>query len=219
MKLLRLFAAELIGTYFLVFFGTGAMMVNEIYGGVISHLGVALAFGVGVMSMIFVFGDVSGAHMNPAVSLSFFAMKRISWQKTSGYIIFQLFGAVLASLSLSILFPQAISFGETVPQGTWEQSFLMEFILSFFLMLVIIFVATGSKEKGIMAALAIGFAVFVCALVGGPISVASMNPARSFGPAVFSGDWTHFWLYIIAPVFAMLFAVGIWSLLKLEVDE
>lgn len=210
-KSLRLGLAELIGTYFLVFFGTGAMVVNGAYEGVITHLGVALAFGVVVMGMIFALGDVSGAHMNPAVSIAFWSIGKLPFKRLISFIPFQLLGALLASFTLVLLFPNQQHYGETVPQGSWEQSFLMEFILSLFLMLVIIFNATGSKEKGITAAIAIGFSVFICALVGGPISVASMNPARTFGPAVASGNYAHFWIYLVAPIVAMVLAVFIWK--------
>lgn len=206
--------AEFLGTYFLVFFGTGAIIVNGEYDGVISHLGIALAFGAGVMTMIFAFGDLSGAHLNPAVSFAFWLAKKMSFNRMLIYAIFQILGAIVSSLTLLILFPEAINYGETIPLGTVGQSFLMEFILSFFLMLVIIFVATGSKEKGILAAIAVGFAVFVCALVGGPISVASMNPARTIGPALVSGNFNGFWLYMLAPLLGMVGAIGCWKILN-----
>lgn len=206
--------AEFLGTYFLVFFGTGAIMVNAQYGGVISHLGVALAFGAVVMTMIFAFGDVSGAHLNPAVSIAFWLAKKLPFSDVLVYSFSQTLGAITSSYSLFILFPNAINFGETTPSGTVGQAFLMEFILSFFLMLVIIFVATGSKEKGILAAIAVGFAVFVCALVGGPVSVASMNPARTIGPAIVSGNYEGFWLYIVAPILGMGLSVLSWTFIN-----
>lgn len=211
---LQLGLAELLGTYFLVFFGTGAMVVNDFSEGVITHLGVAFAFGVSVMGMIFTFGDISGAHMNPAVSIAFWSFGKLSVQRMVSFIIFQLIGALMASYTLLGLFPESSSFGETIPQGPWEQSLIMEFILSFVLMLVIIFVATGGKEKGMTAAIAIGFTVFMCALVGGPISVASMNPARTFGPALVSGNYSYFWIYLIAPISAMLLVVLVWKFIK-----
>ena len=213
-QLVKHSVSEFLGTFLLVFFGTGAMVVNELNDNVITHLGVAIAWGLVVMVMVYSLGKTSGAHINPAVTLSFYLDKRISLKKTLLYIVAQLVGAVLASLCLKFMFPAAVSLGETVPVNSWQQAFVMEFILSFFLMFVIFKVATGSKEEGTYAAIAIGFAVLICALVGGPISVASMNPARSFGPALATGNFTDFWMYLVAPVLGMMSSLGVYKLLK-----
>lgn len=208
------YLAEFIGTYFLLFFGTGAMVVNQVYGGVIGHFGIAFAWGIVVIAMIYALGEKSGAHINPAVTISFLVLKKISLKKSTGYIVSQILGAIFASFTLRFMFPEAITMGETIPVESWQQAFVMEFILSFFLMFVIINVATGSKEQGIIAGFAIGFAVLICALVGGPISVASMNPARSIAPAIAIGNYSHLWMYIVSPIIGMLSAVGVWRVLK-----
>jgi aquaporin Z len=206
--------AEMLGTYVMIFFGTGAMIVNDLNGNVITHLGVAIAWGLVVLTMIYSIGSKSGAHMNPAVTLSFLLDKRISLKKSTYYITAQITGAILASFTLKFLFPDAIKLGETITDNPWQQVFVMEFILSFFLMFVIFNVATGAKEEGIYAGAVIGIVVLICALVGGPISVASMNPARSIGPALAVADFTHLWLYIIAPISGMFASYGAWKIIK-----
>jgi len=200
--------AELLGTYILVFVGTGAIMINEITGGAVSHLGVGLSFGLVVMAMIYTIGDISGAHINPAVTIAFAVAKRFPKNQILAYISFQLVGAFLASASLYFILPEANTMGETLPfKGNWAQSFILEFILTFILMFVILNVSTGSKEKGITAALAVGGVVAFEATFAGPICGASMNPARSIAPAIFSGDLTHLWLYITATILGAILAV------------
>ena len=200
--------AELLGTYILVFVGTGAIMINEITGGEISHLGIGLSFGLVVMAMIYAIGDISGAHINPAVTIAFAVAKRLPKNQILPYISFQLVGAILASASLFFIFPESNTMGETLPlKEAWVQSFILEFILTFILMFVILNVSTGSKEKGITAALAVGGVVAFEATFAGPISGASMNPARSIAPAIFSGELTYLWLYIVAAILGSIFAV------------
>lgn len=206
--------AEFLGTFLLVFFGTGAIVINDMHDGVIGHLGVSIAFGLVVLAVIYAIGEISGAHLNPAVSIGFYVSKSMSGKKTIYYIIAQILGAILASIIIWYLFPEAITLGETLPTGSILQSFIMEFILSFALMFVIINVATGSKEQGVVAGLAIGMTVLICALVGGPISGASMNPARSIGPALVSFEVHHLWLYIVAPVLGAITSVFAWKLIK-----
>ena len=202
--------AEFIGTFFLVFFGTGAIVVNLAYNGTIGHLGISVAFGLVVLCVIYAIGHISGAHLNPAVSFAFCLAKEISIYKSLWFSLAQILGAVVGSLSLLTLFPNTASLGETLPTNTIFQSIVTEFILSYFLMFVIINVAIGSKERGLLAGIAVGFAVLICALVGGPISGASMNPARSLGPAIVSGNLEHLWLYIVVPIFAMLCSIWTW---------
>ena len=206
--------AEFVGTFLLVFFGTGAIVVNNVYDGVIGHLGISIAFGLVVLAVIYAIGETSGAHLNPAVSLSFYVAKTMTLSKTLWYILAQVLGAILASITLRYLFPEAMTLGETLPTGSILQTFIMEFILSFALMFVIINVATGSKEQGVAAVLAIGMTVLICALIGGPISGASMNPARSIGPALVSFELHHLWVYIVAPIFGAITSVFVWNLLK-----
>jgi aquaporin Z len=205
--------AELLGTYALVFAGTGAIVINE-QTGVIGHFGVAATFGLIVVAMIYAFGDVSGAHLNPAVTLGFVVAKRFSAIQAASYIAAQLGGAVLASLTLRSLFPENHSLGSTLPSGSDMQSFILELLLTFFLMLVILQVSQGSKETGLMAGIAIGSVVGLEALFAGPICGASMNPARSIAPALVSGELRSLWLYNLAPVLGAIMATGVWRLLR-----
>tara|TARA_B110000914_G_C15438396_1_gene434878 strand:- start:446 stop:1111 length:666 start_codon:yes stop_codon:yes gene_type:complete len=206
--MMKKYWAELFGTYILVFVGTGAIMINEITGGEVSHLGVGLSFGLVVMAMIYAIGDISGAHINPAVTLAFSVAKRFPKNQILPYISFQLVGAILASASLYFMFPEANTMGETLPlKGNWLQSFMLELVLTFILMFVVLNVSTGAKEKGVTAALAIGGVVAFEATFAGPISGASMNPARSIAPALLSGDLTHLWLYVVATTLGAVLAV------------
>ena len=189
--------AELMGTYIMVFAGTGAIIVNDVYGSV-SHLGIGLTFGLVVMAVIYSIGSISGAHINPAVSIAFWVSKRFRGKEVLPYIISQFLGAILASLTLSFMFPQHELLGATLPAGSWEQSFVMEFILTFILMFVILLMSEGSKEVGVMTGFAVGMVVAFEAIFAGPVSGASMNPARSLAPALVSGHFTHLWLYILA---------------------
>ncbi len=174
---MRNYVAELIGTFAVVFCGTGAVVINQQSGGAITHVGIAITFGLIVMSMIYCLGNISGAHLNPAVSIAFTIAGRFSLKQLPGYIISQLSGALLASLILKFLFPANELLGATMPSGTGMQSFILELILTFFLMLVIANVATGSKEQGMFAGLAIGAVVALEAMFAGPVCGASMNPA------------------------------------------
>jgi aquaporin NIP len=211
---MRKYAAELIGTYALVFCGTGAIVINEQSGGLITHMGISITFGLIVMSMIYTFGDISGAHINPAVSIAFTVSGRFPVKRLILYMASQITGAILASLTLKGLFPNNVLLGATIPTGSELQSLLLEFILSFFLMLVIFNVSTGSKEQGMFAGLAIGSVVGLEAMFAGPICGASMNPARSLGPAIVSGQFSSLWIYIIGPISGAIAAVPVFNLLK-----
>lgn len=198
--------AELIGTFTLVWVGTGAIVVNDVYNGSITHLGIALAFGLVVTVMIFAFIGVSGAHLNPAVTLGLALSKQIPISQVPGYVMAQSAGAILASLSLSLSFPEHEGLGATQLSVGWSSGLLIEAGMSFMLLLVILAVATGPEAKTAHIALAVGGIVGLEALVGGPLTGASMNPARSLGPALISGNWTHFWLYCIGPIGGMALA-------------
>ncbi len=199
--------AEYVGTFILVFAGTSAIVVNDLSGGIVTHVGIAMVFGLVVASMIYTFGDISGAHINPAVTLAFWYAKRFPGRAVIPYVLSQVLGAITASLLVYILFLKHETFGATLPTGTLSQSFLLELILTFILMLTIINVATGAQEKGIMAGVAIGGVVGLEALFAGPISGASMNPARSIGPALMSGQFKALWLYILAPIIGACLAI------------
>jgi aquaporin NIP len=199
--------AEALGTFALVFAGTGAIVINQLSGGAITHPGVALTFGLIVLAMIYTMGDVSGAHFNSAVTIAFAAAGRFSWREVPAYIGAQATGAFVASGILRFLFPSNDTLGSTLPAGPAGQSFVLEIILTFILMLVILSVSTGAKEKGITAGIAIGSVIALEAMFAGPICGASMNPARSLAPAVVSGHVEYLWLYIAGPIIGTLMAI------------
>jgi aquaporin NIP len=198
------FTAEFIGTFALVFAGTGAIVVNEASNGAVTHVGVALTFGLIVLAMIYTVGDISGAHLNPAVSLGFFAARRFPFREVMPYIASQCAGAFAASGVLRLLFPRNALLGSTLPAGTAMQSFILELILTALLMFAILSVSTGAAEKGITAGIVVGAVIGLEAMFAGPICGASMNPARSLAPAIVSGHPQEVWIYLIAPV------IGAW---------
>jgi aquaporin Z len=205
---MRKLAAELVGTFILVFAGTGAIVINDASAGTVSHVGIALTFGLVVLAMIYAVGDVSGAHLNPAVTLGFFTARRFEARSVLPYIGSQCLGAILASLVLRLMFPASATLGATLPVGNAVQSFVLEAILTFILMFVILSVSTGPKEKGVMAGIAVGAVIALEALFAGPISGASMNPARSLAPAVVSLRLDSLWIYLTAPVLGALASVA-----------
>jgi MIP family channel proteins len=196
---IRSLAAEAIGTFALVFAGAGAIMVDA-KTHALGHVGVAITFGLVIMAMIYAVGHVSGAHFNPAVSFAFALTRQFSWARAMGYWAAQIGGAVLAAAVLRGSLGSIAHVGATLPTGSQAQSFLWEVLLTFFLMFVIMAVATDTRAVGEAAAVAIGGTVGLDAMFGGPISGASMNPARSIGPALVSGDLHGLWLYIAAPL-------------------
>jgi aquaporin NIP len=215
---MKKYLAELLGTYALVFAGTGAMIIDQQTHGSITHVGIAITFGLVVMSMIYAFGDISGAHLNPAVSIAFTLGGKFPVTQLLPYILSQSAGALLASLTLKLLFPASEYLGATLPAGSDLQSFVLEFILTFFLMLVIINVAKGSKEQGMFAGLAIGSVVGLEAMFAGPICGASMNPARSMAPALVSGHVEHLWIYIVATIVGAAAAIPVWKYLDYKTE-
>lgn len=201
------FAAEAFGTFALVFAGTGAIVINDVSGGVVTHVGISITFGLIVLAMIYTLGDISGAHLNPAVSLGFYAARRFEGRLVLPYVLSQCLGAVSASLVLRLLFPEHATLGGATPAGSSLQSFILEVILTYILMFVILAVSTGEKEKGITAGMAVASVVGLEAMFAGPICGASMNPARSLAPALVSGRLDALWIYIAAPVLGALLAV------------
>ncbi|TDQ29694.1 MIP/aquaporin family protein [Tenacibaculum caenipelagi] len=212
---MKKYISEFIGTFALVFCGTGAMTVSEITNGTdLTHIGVAITWGLIVMAMIYAFGEISGAHFNPAVTIAFAYAKKFSWKEVPNYIIAQILGALFASGMLWLLFPASEFYGATLPSIVPWRAFILELLLTFFLMLTIINVSTGSKEIGVMAGIAIGGVVLLEAMFAGPMTKASMNPARSIAPALVSGHLEHLWLYILAPILGALLAVVSCKLVK-----
>jgi aquaporin NIP len=199
--------AEFIGTFALVFAGTGAIVIDEVSGGAITHVGVALTFGLIVLAMIYTLGDISGAHINPAVTIGFWFSRRFPGCNTLPYLVAQCAGAFAASGTLRILFPQDSLLGATLPTGPVWQSFVLEVILSAILMFVILGVSTGAREKGITAGIVVGSVIAVEAMFAGPICGASMNPARSLAPALISGHAQYLWIYLAAPVLGAVVGV------------
>jgi MIP family channel proteins len=208
--------AEAIGTFALVFFGCGAIMVDA-DGGALGQVGVALAFGLAITTMIYALGHVSGAHFNPAVTLAFALGRHFPPARVAPYWAAQVAGAVGAAVLLRASLGDEARLGATVPSGSDGQSFVWEAVLSFFLVLVILAVATDTRAVGEAAALAIGGTVGLCALVGGPVSGASMNPARSLGPALVSGTFDALWVYLTAPFLGGALAVVVYALLRQRV--
>lgn len=211
---MRKYFAEILGTFALVFCGTGAIIINQQSGGAVTHVGIAITFGLIVASMIYAVGDISGAHLNPAVTIAFWVAKEFPAKEILPYTVSQSVGAFMASGILKFLFPTNDLLGATMPAGSEMQSFVLEIILTFLLMFVILNVAKGSKEQGMFAGLAIGFVVLLEAMFAGPICGASMNPIRSLSPAVVSGHLEHLWVYIAAPVIGAVIAVFCWQALK-----
>jgi len=196
---MRALCAEAVGTFALVFAGAGAIVVDA-RTHALGHVGVALVFGLVIMAMIYAVGHVSGAHFNPAVSFAFALTRHFPWQRVAGYWLAQAAGALAAAALLRASLGGEAHVGATLPSGSQGQAFLWEGILTFFLMFVIMSVATDTRAVGEAAAIAIGGTVGLDALFGGPITGASMNPARSLGPAVVSGDLHALWLYLLAPL-------------------
>jgi len=210
---MKKYLAELIGTFALVFCGTGAIVINDVTNGAVSHVGIAMTFGLIVTVMIYAFGSISGAHINPAVSIAFAFTDRFDREKLLGYIIAQLIGAFLASGVLKVLFSAHPNLGATIPYGSWQQSFILETILTYFLMLVILFVSQN-KETSQFTAIAVGATVMLEAMFAGPITGASMNPARSIAPAIVSGNIGDLWIYILSTLIGAILASFTWRFLK-----
>jgi aquaporin Z len=192
--------AECIGTFAMVFAGTGAIVINDVSNGSVTHVGIALTFGLIVLAMIYTVGDISGAHLNPAVTCGFWISGRFPAAQVLPYIASQCAGAITASAVLKFLFPLHQTLGATFPAGPEMQTFVLELILTFLLMFVILNVSTGAKEKGITAGIAIGAVIGLEAMFAGKVSGASMNPARSLAPALLSSHFEHLWIYLVAPV-------------------
>ncbi len=197
---MKRYCAEVIGTFALVFAGTGAIVINEISGGAITHVGVALTFGLIVLAMIYTVGDISGAHINPAVTIGFWISRKFPSREVLPYVASQCAGAFAASGILRLLFPQNSSLGATIPAGPAWQSFVLEFLLTAILMFVILGVSSGAREKGITAGIVVGSVIGLEAMFAGPICGASMNPARSLAPALVTMHFANLWVYLIAPV-------------------
>jgi MIP family channel proteins len=217
--------AEGIGTFVLVFAGTGAVMVNQISDGAVTHVGISFVFGAVVAALIYTLGHISGAHFNPAVTLAFWSSGFFPRYKVFPYIVCQCFGAMLASVLLRLCLGLTANMGATLPlDNNWLQSFVLEFILTFILMFVIFGSGLDRRAPIGFAGLAVGLTVGLEAAFMGPITGASMNPARSFGPALVGSLWSHHWLYWVAPILGAQLAALVYGYLSngfrdLKIDD
>lgn len=206
--------SEFLGTFALVFCGTGAIVIDDITGGGVTHAGIALTFGLIVMALIYTFGDISGAHFNPAVTLAFAAAKRFDSRSVPYYVGAQVAGGIAASMLLRLLFPTHRTLGTTTPNGAPLQSLVLETVLTWLLMLVILNVSAGARERGMTAGLVVGAVIGLEAMFAGPICGASMNPARSIAPALVSLHCHNLWIYIAGPITGALLAVPTLGLVR-----
>ena len=217
-RLLRRAGAELVGTYALVTAGCGAIMVNA-ETGALGHIGIAFTFGLVIMVMIAATGHISGAHFNPAVTISFELTRHFPWRDVPFYVVGQILGAILGAVTIRFVIGDVASIGTTLPSGSIAQSFGLEVLLTAVLMFVIVSVATDTRAVGETAAIAIGATVGSDALWGGPISGASMNPARSIGPVLVAGIGTEQWIYIFAPIVGAIIGGFLYQWLRRQERE
>jgi MIP family channel proteins len=207
-------AAEAVGTFMLVFIGCGAATVENWSHGSVTSVGISLAFGFVIVAGAYGLGHISGAHFNPAVTAGFWLSGKFPRAEVLPYVVAQIVGSLSASLVLRALLGASAQAAVTIPAIGVGRGLVVEVILSFFLMLVIMAVATDARVAGTVAGLAVGLTVAFEALMGGPLSGASMNPARSFGPALANGMWTAQWIYWIGPLLGATLAVGAYSYLR-----
>ncbi|MFI1773108.1 MIP/aquaporin family protein [Thalassobellus citreus] len=210
---MKKYIAEFIGTFALVFCGTGSVIIDQQSNGSLGLVGISAAFGIIVTAMIYTFGSISGTHINPAVTISLAIGKLMPKSDILGYLASQVLGAFLASGLLTLMFPDNLSLGGTLPSGSILQSFSIELILTFFLMLTILGV-TSQKETSPLAGIIIGITVTGIILFAGPISGGSFNPARSLAPAIVSGNLTTLWIYLSAPILGAIIATFTWKLIR-----
>ncbi|WP_299158805.1 MIP family channel protein [uncultured Tenacibaculum sp.] len=210
---MKKYLAEFIGTFVLVFCGTGAVIVNSLSNGSLGLLGISAAFGIVITGMIYVFGSISGAHINPAVTIALAVGKLMPKREVIYYVIAQTLGAFLASVLLYFIFPTTETLGETLPRGGVFSSFVLEVVLTFFLMLIILGM-TSQKEHSHLAGIVIGVFVTGIILIAGPISGGSFNPARSLAPAILSGNIDALWIYIVAPTLGSVLAMLLWKFIS-----
>ncbi|KAK1557381.1 hypothetical protein Q3G72_023705 [Acer saccharum] len=207
--------AEVVGTYLLIFVGCASILVNENYDKVVTLPGIAMVWGLTVMILVYSLGHISGAHFNPAVSIAFATCNRFSWKHVPAYISAQLLGSTVASGTLRLIFyGKQDHFVGTVPAGSDMESFVIEFVITFYLMFVISSVATDNRAIGELAGLVIGATVLVNVFVGGPISGTSMNPARSLGPAIVSNQYKGIWIYMVSPVLGAVSGAWVYNMVR-----
>ncbi len=212
---MKKYIAEFIGTFALVFCGTGAVIVNSLSNGSLGLIGISMVFGIIITTMIYIFGNISGTHINPAVTIALAVGKLMLKNEVVRYILAQILGAFLASGLLYFVFPETKALGETLPSGGIIPSFILEIVLTFFLMLTILGI-TSKNEHSHLAGIVIGVFVVGAILIAGPISGGSFNPARSIAPALISGDFYPLWICITAPIIGSIFAMLLWVYINKE---
>uniref|UniRef100_A0A0D9Y4X7 Uncharacterized protein n=1 Tax=Oryza glumipatula TaxID=40148 RepID=A0A0D9Y4X7_9ORYZ len=213
--------AEILGTYFMIFAGCGAVVVNQSTGGAVTFPGICAVWGLVVTVLVYSVGHISGAHFNPAVTVAFATCGRFRWKQVPSYVVAQVLGSTMASLTLRVVFVgggggargEHLFFG-TTPAGSMAQAAALEFVISFFLMFVVSGVATDNRAIGELAGLAVGATVAVNVLFAGPVTGASMNPARSLGPAMVAGRYGGVWVYVAAPVSGTVCGAWAYNLLR-----
>ncbi|KAL3520138.1 hypothetical protein ACH5RR_018287 [Cinchona calisaya] len=208
--------AEITGTYFLIFAGCGSVVVNTARNNTITFPGISIVWGLAVMVVVYSVGHISGAHLNPAVTIAFATCKRFPWKQVPAYVAAQVLGSILASGTLRLIFNgHQDHFAGTLPQGTDVQSLALEFIITFYLMFIISGVATDNRAIGELAGLAVGATVLLNVMFAGPISGASMNPARSLGPAIVSNNYKSLWVYILGPIAGAIAGAWVYNIIRL----
>ena len=213
---MKKYLSECIGTFILIFVGTGSVIVDQ-QTHALGLVGIATVWGLVIIALIYAFGDISGTHINPAVTVAFAVDKRFEWREVPAYLGSQLLGAFMASGLLKFLFPDSRTLGFTQPlPGGEMQSFILEVVMTFILMMIILRVSTGAKEKGITAGIVIGATVWLLVLFGGPISGTSLNPTRSIAPAILGNNLQNLWIYLTAPFLGAVLGVGVHRLLNSE---
>ena len=214
---MKKYLAEFLGTFILVFFGTGSVIVNEQYNGALGLVGISLTFGIIIIAIIYSLGSISGAYINPAVTIALWFGKLIDRKEALLYVLAQFFGAIIASLLLKFIFPNNLGLGTTNPSGSIMQTAIVETICTFVLILTILgSTKSGTKETKALAGLVIGLLVTGLIFFAGPISGGSFNPARSFAPALISRNFSYIWIYLTTPVFGGILAIFIWNLVTVE---
>ncbi|XP_031287066.1 probable aquaporin NIP5-1 [Pistacia vera] len=211
--------AEFVGTFILIFAATAGPIVNQKYNGAETLIGNAACAGLAVMIIILSTGHISGAHLNPSLTISFAALRHFPWKQVPGYILAQVSGSICASFALKGVFHPYLSGGVTLPSVSTGQAFVLEFIITFNLLFVVTAVATDTRAVGELAGIAVGATVMLNILIAGPSSGGSMNPVRTLGPAVAAGNYHLLWIYLVAPTLGALAGAGIYTLVKLQDNE
>ncbi|KAI4352772.1 hypothetical protein L6164_006993 [Bauhinia variegata] len=215
----RKVGAEFVGTFILMFAATAGPIINQKYNGAETLIGNASCAGLAVMIIILSTGHISGAHLNPSLTLAFATFRHFPWAHVPAYIAAQVTGSICASFALKGVFHPFMSGGVTVPSGSIAQAFALEFIITFNLLFVVTAVATDTRAVGELAGIAVGATVLLNILISGPLSGGSMNPVRTLGPAIAAGNYKHVWIYLVAPTLGALAGAGVYTMVKLREDE